>query len=347
MSVIFSPRPRIVALTIAACCLAATAQAADPGNTSDAHSRAASADVARSSAARDSGSRRTLDAKREQRLREELRVLLLDMVQSGALDASSPDQVDLSIEEPPQRVGSLGVLVDSAGADQARDGLHVLATTPGGSAERMGLRAGDVITAVNGVTLAGLGSSDDGSARAAALLREQVAALDAEAELAFDVRRDGRGLNVRGPLVSTWLPALRLSLGSSVALAANAPATKPAGGCGRVSIVDVAPRQQGLHAVSLNQIDGGLAGVTNQTSFRLPVGEHVLEVGERIEPRYLPFNDRQRNRSEPRYKRLVVQVTADTTSFVAAQLNEDKRSEWSGGGYWDPVVWREAAEPCR
>lgn len=288
-----------------------------------------------------------LDASRERRLREELRVLLLDMVQSGAFGSASPDQVDVSIEEPLQRVGSLGVLVDSAGAEQARDGLHVLGTTPGGSAERMGLRAGDVITAVNGIGLAALGSSDDGSARAAALLRDQVAALDAEAELSFDVRRDGRALNVRGPLVSTWLPALRLTLGSSATQAARTPSATPAGRCGRVSIVDVAPRQQGLHAASLNAIDGRLAGVGNQTTFRLPVGEHVLEVGERIESRYLAFNDRQRNSAGPRYKRLTVQVSPDTTHFVAAQLNEGKRGEWAGGAYWDPVVWREAAEPCR
>ena len=288
-----------------------------------------------------------LDTGRERRLREELRVLLLDMVQSGAFGSASPDQVDLSIEEPRQRVGSLGVLVDSAGAEQAREGLHVLGTTPGGSAERMGLRTGDVITAVNGVGLAGLGSSDDGSARAATLLRDQVAALDTGAELAFDVRRDGRELSVRGPLVSTWLPALRLTLGGSATLAANAESATSDGLCGRVSIVDVAPRQQGLHAASLNAVDGRLAGVANQTTFRLPVGEHVLEVGERIEARYLAFNDRQRNSGGPRYKRLTVQISADTTYFVAAQLNDDKRGEWTGGGYWDPVVWREAAEACR
>ena len=337
MSVMTSLPARVAAFALASVGFVSASPASDPQTVRDAPAGAVDAS-ARGAA---------LDAARERRLREELRVLLLDMVQSGAFGSASPDQVDVSIEEPSQRVGSLGVLVDSAGAEQAREGLHVLGTTPGGSAERMGLRAGDVITAVNGVGLAGLGSTDDGSARAAALLRDQVSALDADAELAFDVRRDGRGVTVRGPLVSTWLPALRLTLGSSATLAASTAPAGPGGSCGRISIVDVAPRQQGLHAASLNAIDGRLAGVANQTTFRLPVGEHVLEVGERIEARYLAFNDRQRNSAGPRYKRLTVQVAADTTYFVAAQLNEDRRSEWAGGVYWDPVVWREGAEACR
>ena len=283
----------------------------------------------------------------EQRLREDLRVLLLDMVQSGAFGDTPPTQVALSIEEPEQRVGSLGVLVDSANAQRARDGLRVLATTPGGSAERMGLRAGDVLLAVNGVPLRDLGSSSDGSAEAAVRLRDAVSALGDGAELRFDVRRESQSLVVKGALVSTWLPAMRLTIGGGIALAATEGARDAASGCGRISIFDVAPRQQDLHAATLNQIDGRLAGVKGQTSFRVPVGEHVLEVGEAIENRYLAINDRQRNSGPSRYKKLTVNVAANTTYFVAARLNPEHRNEWRDGAYWEPVVWRESSETCR
>ena len=283
----------------------------------------------------------------EQRLREELRVLLLDMVQSGAFGESSPTQIALSIEEPEQRVGSLGVLVDSANAQRAQDGLRVLATTPGGSAERMGLRAGDVLLAVNGTPLRDLGSSSDGSAQAAVRLRDEVGTLGDGAELRFDVRRDSQSLVVKGALVSTWLPAMRLTIGGGLALAATDRARDATSGCGRISIVDVAPRQQDLHAATLNQIDGRLAGVNGQTSFRVAVGEHVLEVGEAIENRYLGINDRQRNSGPTRYKKLTVNVAPNTTYFVAARLNSGQRIEWRDGAYWEPVVWRESAENCR
>lgn len=287
----------------------------------------------------------------EQRLREDLRVVLLDMVQSGAFGQTAPEQIAISINEPRQRVGSLGVLVDSASAQSAQDGLRVLGTTPGGSAEHIGLRAGDVLVAVNGVALANLGSDVSGSARAATRLREEVGALDDGAVVSFDVRRGSREINVKGPLASTWIPAVRLTVGDGVALAAagrgdNGSAPAAGGGCGRISIFDVAPRQQQLHAATLINIDGRLAGVNGQTVFRVSAGEHVLEVGEAIESRYLGINDRQRN-AQRKYKTLTVNVAADTTVFVAAQLNEDKRNEWKDGAFWNPVVWRESAEACR
>lgn len=285
----------------------------------------------------------------EQRLRENLRVLLLEMVQTGAFGNAPADQIALSIDEPRQRVGSLGLLVDSAGAERARDGLRVLGTTPGGSAERIGVRAGDLIIAVNGVSLAGLGADANGSSAAAMRLREQVDALDDGAPLAIDLRRDGRALRVEGAVASTWIPAMRLVVGDGVPLAAAGAgnAVTTAQGCGRISIFDVAPRQGGWHAATLNQIDGRAAGVTGQTSFRVPAGVHVLEVGEAIENRYLSINDRQRNAGPTRYKSLTIEVAPNTTYFVAARLNEDKRNEWRNGAFWEPVVWRESAEECR
>ncbi len=276
----------------------------------------------------------------EQRLRDELRMLLLELVQSGAFGATAPERIELLLDEPGRRVANLGVLVDSTSAVQARDGLHVLGTTPGGSAERMGLRSGDVITAVNGASLVGLGGNAQGGALAATRLRETVDALADGAELVFDIRRGERELRLQGPLAGTWLPAFRLALGNPAATPLAA-----AGGCGRISIVDVAPRQQGLHAVTLNRIDGHSAGVGEQTSFRLPAGEHVLELGEHIESRYLGFNDRLRNQ-QPRYKSLVVQVRPGTTHFIAARLHADRRTDWVDGAYWDPLVWRESAEAC-
>jgi len=278
----------------------------------------------------------------EQRLRDELRVLLVDLVQSGAFGATAPGQIELVVDEPARRVADLGLVVDSTGAEQARDGLHVLGTTPGGSAERMGLRSGDVIKAIDGASLVGLGSHAHGGALAATRLREAVDALAEGGELVLDVRRGGQDLRLRGAVASTSLPAFRLTLGTSTAPAA---ASGGAGGCGRISIVDVAPRQQGLHAVTLNRIDGRTAGVGEQTSFRLPAGEHLLELGELIESRYLGFNDRLRNQ-QPRYKSLRVTVRAGTTQFVAARLHPERRTEWVDGAYWDPMVWREVAEPC-
>src|SRR5262249_45085374 len=133
----------------------------------------------------------------EQRLREELNVVMMDLIQSGAFGNTSPQQIAIDIDSPAQKVSNLGLLVDSKGG--AGDGLHVLAVTPGGNAERMGLRAGDVLVALNGTQL----SAADG----AATLRRTVDTLPDGGRLDFNVRRDGRATNVGGTATSMYLPA--------------------------------------------------------------------------------------------------------------------------------------------
>ncbi|MDE1884645.1 MAG: PDZ domain-containing protein, partial [Xanthomonadaceae bacterium] len=72
---------------------------------------------------------------------------------------------------------SLGLLVDSADARAAHDGLRVLGATPGSVADQLGLRPGDVLVDVNGTSLANLGADADGHALAAAALNTSLANL--------------------------------------------------------------------------------------------------------------------------------------------------------------------------
>ena len=278
----------------------------------------------------------------QQRVRDEIRALLTELIENGAFGDQPSQQITLDIDAPAQRVSNLGVLVDSAHA--SRDGLEVLGVTPGGSAERMGVRAGDVLVALNGTALGGSGAT--------AALRQRVDALPDGAPLSFEVRRDGRTQTVSGALARVYVPAMHLTVGDR-ALAAGggaAPAADPvaaADGCGRISEFDVGPRQQDLHGAKIISIDGSLPGPTNAKTFRVTPGPHTLQVSERIESRYLSFNDRLRNSSPDRYKTLVVNVAPDTTTLIAARLNPDKRTEWKDGAYWDPVAWKQIAEPCR
>lgn len=295
----------------------------------------------------------------EQRLREELNVVMMDLIQSGAFGATAPQQIAMDIDSPPQKVSNLGLLVDSK--DTAA-GLHVLAVTPGGNAERMGLRAGDVLLSLNGESLA--------AADGASSLRRTVDALPDGGRLDFSVRRDGRTQNMGGASASLYLPAMHLSIGSGTALASNAAAggssAAPSGGataaqgsyssapanassgCGRVSDFDVAPSGQRLHKATIISIDNHTPGPSGSKAYQVPAGTHVLKVGEHIPSRYFSFNDRQRNAQVGGgYKTITVDVAPDTTYFVAARLNEDQRDNPANGAYWDPVVWQQVAEGCR
>lgn len=281
----------------------------------------------------------------EQRLRAELRAVMTELVESGAFGASPPHEIRLDIDTPAQRVSNLGLLVDSARAD--RDGVHVLAITPGGAAEKMGVRSGDVLVAVNGTALA----NTDG---AAAALRRSVDQLADGAQLAFDVQRDGRRQTLAGTPSSVYLPAMHLTVGEGAQVAAaggggGGAMSAGANGCGRLSDFDVAPRGDHLHAAKIISIDGVSPGPTGTRAYRVSAGRHAIKVAEQIESRYLSFNDRARNSAigNDRYKTLDVDVPPDTTVLIAARLNEDKRSEWKDGAYWDPVAWKQTAESCR
>jgi hypothetical protein len=286
----------------------------------------------------------------EQRVREELRAVMAELIESGAFGDKSPQQISLDVDAPAQRVSNLGLLVDSAHAHP--DGLHVLGVTPGGGAERMGLRAGDVLVALNGDSLAN-------AVDAAADLRRAVDSLPNGGALAFDVHRDGRALTMSGALSSIYLPAMHLMVGASLVASnsttasgmttAAATAATGSSGCGRISDFDVAPRQQQLHSAKIMSIDGVAPGPTGAESFRVTAGTHTLKVAERIENRYLSFSDRQRESglATRRYKTLVVDVAPGTTTLIAARLNDDKRNEWKDGAYWDPVAWKQVTEACQ
>ncbi len=285
----------------------------------------------------------------EERVRTQLRAAIAELIANGAFGDRSPHEISLDIDAPGQQVADLGVLVDSA-RDNA-DGLHVLGVTPGSAAEKMGLRAGDVLVAANGTALGGNGAA------AAASLRHNVDNLPSGATLAFQVDRAGRAQTVSGALTSVYVPALRLHVGDAVQVASSgsgaggtsAMEAQAASGCGRISDFDVAPRQQQLHAAKIILIDGQTPGPAGLKSFRVAVGPHVVTVANQIESRYLPFNDMQRNAgmSQSHYKKLTIDVTPDTTTLIAARLNDDKRNDWQRDAYWDPIAWKQIAETCR
>ena len=237
----------------------------------------------------------------------------------------------------------------------------MLAVTPGGNAERMGLRAGDVLVAST--------AHRSRQWMARRRLRNTVDTLPDGGRLDFNVRRDGRTQSMGGASASMVLPAMHLSIGNGTALASNAGAdsasadaarSSPAegyngaspvtggSGCGRISDFDVAPSGQRLHEATIISIDNKAPGPHGSKAYVISAGTHVLKISEHIPSRYFSFNDRQRNAQVGGgYKTLSVDVAPDTTYFVASRLNEEARDNPAHGAYWDPVVWKQVPESCR
>ena len=280
----------------------------------------------------------------EQRLRQDMQLLLSRMSASGML-GDHPEQVHLSLEEPSRRVADLGVLVDSTSGDRAHDGLRILGTTPGGSAEHGGLRPGDVIVAVNGTSLKNLGADADGRALAAATLRTSVNQAAESPNLQLDVVRNGDMLAMNVPVQSVFVPAMRVELGG--ASAAAQPTAASGGGCGRISTFDVAPRGDRVFHATILQIDGITPGPSGQETYRVSAGQHKLLVAEDIPTRQMGVGPLATLRSQRDHsKELLIDVKPGTTAMVGAKFHQDRATNVAHGEYWDPIVWREETLNC-
>ena len=281
----------------------------------------------------------------EQRLRQDVQVMLSQLAASGAF-GEHPEQISLHLDQPAQRVMNLGILVDSASASHARDGLRVLGATPGSIAERLGLRPGDVIVGVNGISLRGLGADADGHALAAATLRSTVEALADAAPLQLDVLRAGDPVALNTPMHSVYLPALRMELGAAAMAGADAGnSTSGGSSCGRISTWDVAPPGNHQYHARILLLDGVTPGPSGGETYRVSAGTHRLLVSEDIPVRQFGIGDFASLRRDT-HKEFTVTVKPGMTSRVAAQFHIDKASETLKGGYWDPVVWTEVPESC-
>lgn len=290
----------------------------------------------------------------EQRLGEEVQLALARLIESGAFADKPGEEIAFTLDEPARRVNNLGLLVDSASSERAADGLRVLGVTPRSAAQRMGIKAGDRIVGLNGTSLIALGADPAGHAQAATTMRTLVDALGDGAPLEFTLQRDGKPLTLRGELSSIVLPPIHLQVGRDELLASTAPSSSRRearidtgnGGCGRLNDFDVAPRQQDLYGVKLLMIDGVSTGPAGVHQFRVSAGTHTLKLVELIPAKVYRRLNPTRLGDGPEVKTLTVRVQADTTYYLAAKFNEDKRNSRVSGEYWDPVVWREKPDKC-
>ncbi len=98
------------------------------------------------------------------------------------------------------RYGRLGVVVDLS-VDPARDsvGARIAAVTPGGAADKAGVRTGDLVVAMNGTRLAGSDSADrdeEDRSRPGRRLVELASRLHTGDTVRLELRRENRPLNV-------------------------------------------------------------------------------------------------------------------------------------------------------
>jgi hypothetical protein len=254
---------------------------------------------------------------------------LVKAAERGALDdAGTP----LRLSAPAGARYEIGAVVDA----RAAGGPRVLALTPGGAAERMGLRAGDALVSVNGVDLASTGQPGEALARAVAA---------ENGSLRIRARRDGRAVSLAGTADVVAVPAYTLVVGAS-----------GGEGCGHLS--DTAgppPRSRDIYRAQILRIDGRSTPLDPVPRHRVEAGRRVLLVRELIDRSWLgsaqvsQIARMQKFEDAGAYKALVVDVAPDRSYRIGARLLRDRLDGESirANAYWEPVVWSEIAERCR
>ncbi len=257
-------------------------------------------------------------------LAREIDAALLRLADGDALEHGS-------IRRPARTHYELGAVVDVRAPDPR--GLPVLAVTPRGAAERIGLRRGDRLLRVNGVAIAS-------AARPATALSQAVSAADGQ--LRLDVRRDNRTTALTGNADKIALPAYTLSLGSATG------AASVRAGCGRISTFDAMPRGERRFPVVVIAIDERTPPSEGEI-MRLPAGKHRLLLAERIDSdRFNAVQLKQRDAlGRKAYKTLEVDIAPDTTYLLSASLERDNGVRVSDATYWQPHVQGTSRENCR
>jgi S1-C subfamily serine protease len=150
--------------------------------------------------------RKDLERARQEveKAREELQRATRDLARSLAkAERDNPKAQYFEYMTDPKRA-VLGVLIPDDVENGESRGVRVLAVTPGGGAEKAGLKAGDLLTAMNGATLAA-----DGKRSPQKKLREVMRSLKAGDEVKVEYERDGRS---RSTMLQTQPPEPELAM---------------------------------------------------------------------------------------------------------------------------------------
>ena len=221
----------------------------------------------------------------------------------------------------------LGAVVDVRQANA--EGAALLAITPGGAADRMGLQAGDRLRVINSQRL------DSASKPSLALER---ALQEGNGMLQIEAMRNGKPLLLSGR--------------ADLAVAGHQSDAKS---CGYVTDREgVVPRSQDIFNVEITQIEGRSTPLIPSNRHRVGSGKRVLVVRELIA--YTHLNSAQLVQIKKMkkfafaraYKSFVLDVKPNMSYRIGARLIKDRLDTQSirDNAYWEPVVWEVVPEVC-
>ena len=254
----------------------------------------------------------------------------------------SMDDFYFSIEVPAQQEANLGMVID---VENVEKGYQVLSVTPGSLAEKINIRSGDKIVAINDVEVKD--ASDN-----TALKQLQELTPGQQLKLAFNSKGDVKEAVVE--MSGDYMPGIKLEIGSQsvVKLAALTNSDKigtsdsvekvdsESNACGQVSVFFRPPESKDIYPAYINAINDRNV-VRSRHSFRLPPGKHTIKIHELITDPFL-----RRSRGLQKAKPIEIDVKPNMSYYLGAKFIRAKRSKVYKELYWEPVVWRTSERSC-
>ena len=225
----------------------------------------------------------------------------------------------VTMEEPTRSYFDWGAVVHPNG--------EVLSVRNASVAAEMGLTAGDRLLQVDDIDFSEAGLDT---------IVSHLQGLEHDSTINVTVARDTQTLTLGGRVKATVIPGWRLEVD-----VAQAQVDKTDdGSCGRVSVFVTPPEARDLFPAYFVKIDDDNV-LRRRSIYKLDPGVHVIELHELITDPWV-----RRSSSMSNAKQLEIDVKADTTYYIAAKFNRNKRLSTVREEYWEPVVWREVEQKC-
>ncbi|TQV72797.1 serine protease [Aliikangiella marina] len=204
-------------------------------------------------------------------------------------------------------------------------GVPIVAVSPLSFMQALGVKNGDIVQEVNGISLENnLEKNERGQSEAAVKLTEALKSLAENDPITLKVVRKGELVSLNGRVSALSIPELKL--------VANAPILKEANGsnCALLTIIDYDSPGKSLFKVQLLTIDGNR--YRNAASIKLQPGIYQLELREKILDRRLSA------RIQARYRIKTIELNARPGKLytLAAELQKDE--VMNREKYWKPKV---------
>lgn len=238
-----------------------------------------------------------------------------------------------SVEFPPQQMTNLGLILD---VDRSAEGYKVLSVTPGSTADKLAIKSGDKILAINDVKINKANNEKTISQLNQLVAGEQI-------KLALNTNGNYKELSTK--IAGQYIPGVKLEIGSQALAKMDTKTAKISSavkGCGQVTVFFDPPQAREIYPAVFNKI-GKNHGIRNWHSFRLPVGKHTIYLHEHIyDTKYL-----LRRIGRQKAKPIEIDVKANTSYHLGAKFIRANRFKTAKGRHWEPVVWKTSESNCK